>query len=323
MIALQIIGLAFCLLGAAFFAGVETGVISINRLRLQHLVRRSIPGAATIRYFLTHSDDLLGTTLVGTNLLQVFAAVLAASIGHRFFGGTGVAAMGVLLTLFILVFCEYIPKAWFQASPVRTLPFAALLRASAWILHPLVLVVTAILHRLLPGTRKDQTSNKMMVTREELLHIASEGVQSGVLTPHETEMIHGVFNLTHKTCATLMIPRDRMISVPLSATGEEILTTARAHEFNRFPVYDAAKKTFTGVVHIFDILADPSSVRARKTATDYLRPPQQVAQYLPVDHLLPRMRVTRLPLFLVTDDRCEVIGLITLEDVLCEITGED
>ena len=134
-------------------------------------------------------------------------------------------------------------------------------------------------------------------------------------------MIHGVFDLTHKTCGTLMTPREKMAFVPADATPDDILALARTREFNRLPVYDPAQKSFVGVVHVFDVLADDAP--GGKTAADYMRPPQLVAAYLPVDHLLPRMRVTRLPLFLVTDDRYEVIGLITLEDVLREVTGED
>ena len=322
MISLEIFLLLFCLVGAAFFAGVETGVISINRLRLQHLVRRQVKGAAIIRHFLTHSDLLLGTTLIGTNLLHVVSAVLAASIGHHIYGAAGAAAAGLLLLVVTLVCCEYIPKAWFQAAPARrTLPFAPLLRATAWFLRPLSFLVNHVVRWTLPRRDAKEVEDKMLVSREELLHLAREGEQSGVLTRHESEMIHGVFELTHKTCATLMTPRDKMASVPATATPAEILALARTREFNRLPVYDAEHKSFVGVVHIFDLLADDAP--AGKTAADYMRPPQLVASYLPVDHLLPRMRVTRLPLFLVTDDRYEVIGLITLEDVLREVTGED
>ena len=134
-------------------------------------------------------------------------------------------------------------------------------------------------------------------------------------------MIHGVFDLTHKTCGALMTPRDKMAFIRADATPDDILALARQRAFNRFPVFDPGQKSFVGVVHIFDILSDDAP--AGKTAASYMRPPQLVASYLPVDHLLPRMRVTRLPLFLVTDDRYEVTGLITLEDVLCEVTGEE
>ena len=321
MMTVEIFLLLACLAGSAFFAGVETGVISINRLRLQHLVRRQVPGAKTVRHFLTHSDLLLGTTLIGTNLLHVVSAVLAASIGQQVAGAAGAAGAGVVLLLVMLVFCEYIPKAWFQAAPARrTLPYAGLLRAAATLLRPFSFLVNLVVRALLPRRVGQDVEDKMLVTREELLHLAREGERSGVLTKHESEMIHGVFDLTHKTCATLMTPRDKMAFVTSAATPAEILALARVREFNRLPVYDPDQKSFVGVVHVFDVLADDAP--AGKTAADYLRPPQLVASYLPVDHLLPRMRVTRLPLFLVTDDRYEVIGLITLEDVLREITGE-
>jgi len=319
--AFELLLLVFCLAGSAFFAGIETGIISINRLRLQHLVRRQVPGAKTIRDFLTRSDLLLGTTLIGTNLLHVISAILAASIGRRLGGPAGAAAAGAALLLIVLVCCEYIPKAWFQAAPARrTLPFAGLLRAAATLLRPLSFLVNLVVRGLLPRRGAKNVEDKMLVTREELLHLAREGERSGVLTKHESEMIHGVFDLTHKTCATLMTPRDKMACVTVAATPAEILALARVREFNRLPVYDPDQKSFVGVVHVFDVLADDAP--AGKTAADYMRPPQLVASYLPVDHLLPRMRVTRLPLFLVTDDRYEVIGLITLEDVLREITGE-
>ena len=322
MIASQLILFIATLLGSAFLAGIETGVISINRLRLQHLVRRRVPGAAIIRNFLAHPNLLLGTTLVGTNLLHVISAVLAASIGRQLYGATGTAIAGVLTALIILAFCEYIPKAWFQAAPARrTLPFARLLQMTSWVLYPISFVIIKILHWIFPNNSNGQTDNKLLVTREELLHLARESAQTGILTRHESDMIHGVFALTHKTCAAIMTPRNHMVTVPVTATAAEILDVAREKVFNRLPVYDPAQKKFVGVVHIFDILSDSHS--NGKTAADYMRPPQQVASHTPVDHLLPRMRITRLPLFLVTDAKHEVIGLITLEDVLQEITGEE
>ena len=322
MIASQLILIAFCLLGAAFFAGMETGIIAINRLRLQHLARRQVRGAIIIRNFLAHPDRLLGTTLTATNLLYVISSVTAASMGRQIYGAVGTAVAGALLVVLILIFCEYIPKAFFQAAPARrVLPLAHLLQAAAWVLRPLTFLVTTLLRWVMPRDVARQVEGRMMVSREELLHLAREGARSGVLTPHESEMIHGVFDLTHKTCETLMTPREKMAFVPSSATAKEILALARQREFNRLPVYDASQKSFVGVVHVFDILSDET--QDGKTAADYMRAPQLVASHLPIDHLLPRMRVTRLPLFLVTDERYEVIGLITLEDVLREVTGED
>ena len=226
------------------------------------------------------------------------------------------------LTAWVLVFCEYLPKAWFQASPTRSLRFAGLLKASSWVLRPVVWAVNVVMHRMMGGER-GKSGEQLLVTREELLHLAREGVQSDVLTPVEKELIHGVFSLTRKRCGNLMTPLSKVVSVTADAPAESVVETARANEYNRFPVYDPSEKTYIGVVHVYDILADDAATRAEKTARDYLRNPQMAAAYLPVDHLLPRMRVTKQPMFFVTDERCEVRGLITLEDVLREITGED
>ena len=92
------------------------------------------------------------------------------------------------------------------------------------------------------------------------------------------------------------------------------------HERIVFPVYDEEKKKFVGIVHMFDVLADPDS--ERKTVAEYMRPPQFIGDYIAVDHILPRMRVTRQPMVLVTNDRFEVIGLVTQEDVLDEVVGK-
>ena len=321
MLSLQIFALVFFLAASAFFSGMETGIIATNRLRLQHQVRRHVPGAATIRWFLAHPDVLLAATLLGTNLCHVAATILAAAIGHALGGIPGATAAGVLMTLVVLVCCEYLPKSFFQASPAtRVLPLAPLLRLAAWILSPAIWAFNALFRLLSRAPRSDPDAEKLLVTREDLQYLSREGVQSGVLTPHEIEMIHGVFALNRKTCASIMVPRDKMIAAPADATAADLMDLARRHAVNRFPVYDPAKKEYTGVVHIFDVLSDPDP--AGKRVADYARPPQFVASYMPVDHLLPRMRVTRLPLFLVTDERYEVVGLVTLEDVLQEIVGE-
>lgn len=127
----EVILMLLCLLGTALYAGLETGVISIHRLRLRHLVRLGNPRAKVLQWFLERPDDLLGTTLVGTNLCMVTASVLGAVVARRLLGSMGSWVSGLVMTIAILLFCEYIPKAWFQARPaVRSMVFAGFLRVS-------------------------------------------------------------------------------------------------------------------------------------------------------------------------------------------------
>ncbi len=311
--------LLVCLVTGWFFAGIETGLISINRLRLRHLVRRKVPGADILQGFLRNPDRLLGTTLVGTNVSYQVASVMAAGIGYRLYGPRGAAAAGVIMALVILTFCEYFSKAWFQSFPAhRSLPFAPLLNFARVVLSPLSRPLMYVVKHLVPVKTKDD-GLQPFITREEIVHLASEGKASGILTPAEHRMIHEVIQLKTISCREIMTPREKMVWVEHTLPVPDLLEQARQKEVNRFPVYDSSTKTFVGIVHIFDILACTDC--EGKQAKDFMRPPQMVADHTPVDHVLPRMRVTRQHMVLVVNDRYDVIGLITLEDVLQEVVG--
>ena len=309
-----------CMMGECFFSGIETGLVSINPLRLHHLVRRNVPGAEILQQFLKNTDMLLGTTLVGTNICITISSTIAVGMGTRALGPSGAWLASGAMTAVLVVVCEYLPKAWFQAFPShRSLPFARVLKLARWILAPISAPLMALVRLLTPAPPREEHAGAPLVTRDEIVHLAGEGKSVGIITPAEHRMIHEVIDLKTKKCREIMTPRDRMVFIRQDAPVEELLELARAREINRFPVQDPEKKTFVGVVHIFDVLADER--RADKRVREYMRPCQFVADNAPVDHILPRMRVTRQHMILVTDDRFEVIGLVTLEDVVDEVIG--
>lgn len=313
--------IVLCLAGEWFFSGMETGLVSMNRLRLQHLVRRKVPGAQILQRFVRNTDQLLGTTLVGTNICVTTSSTLAVGLGLRAFGPAGSWLASAAITLLILIFAEYSSKAWFQAFPaMRSLPFARPLQYARYLLAPISIPLMAVVRVLVPAPKRSETTAHPVVTREEIVHLAAEGKTAGMLTPAEHKMIHEVIQLQSKTCREIMVPREKIVFVQRAMPVSELIELARSKVFNRFPVYDPDKKKFVGIVHMFDVLADPES--GSKTAADYMRPPQFIGDYTPVDHILPRMRVTRQPLVLVTNDRFEVIGLVTQEDVLDEVVGK-
>jgi putative hemolysin len=317
----QLLLIVLCLAGAAFFAGIETGVISMNRLRLRHLVRHKAPGADVLEYFLHDTDHLLGTTLAGTNLCHVAASVLTADLGAQLMGAAGTAAATVLLVVVMLPFCEYLPKAWFQSSPtLRALPFAWLLKFSGKALLPLSVALGLLMRLMTPRRAAEARAAQPMVTRDELLHLATEGARTGVITVSEHRMIHSIFELRDTTVGDIMVPKANVVTVQTDMTAEDLVNLARTREFNRFPVYDASKVAYVGIVHVFDVLSDRSS--QGKKVSDYMRPPQFVAHETPADHVLPRMRITRQPLIMVLDAQYEFSGIVTIEDVLEEVVGQ-
>lgn len=321
MSVLELILLVVCLLGSALYSGMETGVVSINRIRLQHLVRAKRRGADIIQRFLDQPDHLLGTTLVGTNLCNVVVSVVAASIFVQLLGGSGLWVASVTSTVVLLIFGEYLPKAWFRSYPAyRVIPFARILQWSGYLFYPLSMGIMWVARALIPGHTGDAERANPFITREELQYLAREGEKTGALSSEERRMMQGVLELTRKTCADIMIPRDRMVVIHPNTPADEVLEIARRKQISRLPIYDEQSGTFTGFVHILDVLI--SNHRAGKAARDYARPPQYVAADSRADHVLPRMRLTRQPLALVQDEREQVIGLVSIEDVLEEIVGK-
>lgn len=318
---LQLLILIACFGGSIFFAGMETGIISINRLRLHHLVLRGLKPAAVLEKFLDQPERLLSTTLVGNNLCNsVFAIMLTSLLLRSGLPHTSIVAH-VSGTLFLLLFGEYLPKAWFQALPLtRTLPFAWVLEGFARLFRPIGRTVAAVVDALLGSTIEGQPVQPLL-TREDLIHLTAESGRSGALSPFESRMIRGVFDLSGIRCRDIMVPADRMVRVDAGLSGAELIALARQTELNRFPVWDAGRNRCIGIVHIFDALSDPEP--AGKTVKDYMRPPQFIEAHMLVDHILPRMRATRQPMTLVVDSDGAVAGLITINNVLRVIVGQD
>lgn len=314
--------LVLCLLGAAFFAGMETGIVALNRLRLRHMVRQHVRGADVLQKFVSDPDRLLGTTLVGTNLCHTTITVLAVNVfaflideKHAPF------AAGVASSLAILILGEYLPKAWMSSFPARrTLPLAKALFFFSLIFGPLGKSLSLLSGWVFRVNKKGGGARNLpLLTRDDVVHLAAETSSLGLIAGHEAQMISGVFGLQTRVCGEIMQPRSKMVFTHFGASTETILEMARRHEVNRMPVYQPETRSFVGIIHVFDVLQDTEAVG--RIAADYMQPPQFVNDHTPVDEILPRMRLTDQPMMLVTDSSRAVVGLITLGDVLDEITG--
>jgi putative hemolysin len=311
-----------CMCGEAFFSGMETGIISIHRMRLKHSSRQGARNAQILETFVNDFDRLLGTTLVGTNICIVITSVVTSSVAVRLIGPGGEAVSSPLVALLILVCCEYLPKAWFHARPLeRCSRFAPLLRIAEIVFRPISYAIVGIARILTPGATRAYSRTDAFVTREDLKLLARETEKTGALTKRERVMIHRVFELSNKQARAVMVAREAIVAVPDNMPVEEFLTRARKSGFTRMPVTDRKTGQFIGIVNVFFVLSSGNGY-ANKTVRDYMRPVLYIPDSMPVDEILPRMRFARQPLCLVRDTAGTVLGLITTEDILSEIVGK-
>ena len=322
MIALEIIIFLMFFVFSAFFSGIETGMISINRLRLHHLVEdKNDKSAGIIELFLENFDRLFGTTLVGNNICNVAIAIIGVRLGHLLpWGGSEILTEGTTSFL-VLIFCEYLPKAWFQSDPIaRCRPFAGILWNISLILKPLADLLTGFTNLFFRGLPRFHMREGLLVTREEISVLAKESAEHGNLTPKQRIMIHRVVSLAGKTATRIMIPRDKIVFVDSRATAEDFLRISQSSGFTRLPVYDQERQTFVGIVNLFDVLAYASD-HYTKNIGRFMRPAQFLRDTTPLTDVLPRLRRSRQPLALITDAKSQAIGLITTEDILRLIIG--
>ncbi|MBT3191272.1 MAG: DUF21 domain-containing protein [Verrucomicrobia bacterium] len=321
MITLSLILILAGMIGNAFFAGIETGVISIHRMRLRHFVRQGSTNARFLESLVTNFDRLLGTTLVGTNICVVIVSVAAASLSVHLGVPGGEASSSVVVTLLVIVFAEYLPKAWFHARPLeRSERFAGLLRIAEWILMPISFAIIAIARLMSPGARKSFTKPDPFVTREDLKLLAREGEKDGVLSAKERYMIHRVIELSGKKAEDVMVARDDMIVAYNDMKIPEFYALAKESGLTRMPVVDRDKGTFIGIINVFSVLWE-GKTQDQKCVADFVRPPEFIPTTMPVDDVLPRMRGARQPMILVREGDV-VVGLITTEDILRTIVGK-
>lgn len=336
MIIIQIIIILICLLGAAFYAGIETGIISIHRMRLEHKHRLGDETASKLRDYLDNPDRLLGTTLVGTNICVVVISVIAVSLAEKLLEhwelipeswtkmsiNWGELSATLLTALVVLIFSEYLPKIWFHSKPqARCSRFIGILRFSEIIFMPLSKVTIWITSKMMPNLTNKFSTPSTFVTKEDLKILTKEGADVGELSNTEQLMINRVFELSRKHVHQIMIPLTKMSFVHDDISLSEFFEFARTAEFTRIPVYNQEKDTFIGIINVFYVLSVPESQHERKVS-EFVRAPLFITENMPVDDVLPRLRRSRNPTCLVTNTTGKVTGLIALEDILEEIVGE-
>lgn len=317
-----IVVIGFAVLASAFFAGYETGLISLNRMRLHHEAQRNDRRAQILEAFINNPDRLLGITLTGANISHVMISVFATALFVKWMGeGFGVEfAAELFISAIVLVLGEIVPKTLFRRYPHRLcITLADVLSAAAWFLAPIVLVLSMLMRFVARVSRPDGRRRTFSVTREELKHLAREGEVDGELTADEREMILGVFDFPFKTIFEVMIPLGRTVTVGRDTTVADLLAISDRTGYARFPVRDGAE--IPGIVNVYEILFDPAAT-GDKTIAQYMRKPPVVVATERVNRLLPRLRASRTPLSVVINPEGQSIGIVSIEDIVEEIVGE-
>ena len=314
------IGLA-ALAGSALFSGLETGIYSINRVRLHVLAHGSGSGAATLERLITRPNRLLGTLLVGNNVAN-YAASLAIAVmlnAAGYDGWTQVAFNAALLTPLLLIFGEVLPKDFFRSHSDSALPFA---RPLLWTQRALVATGILPLIDLLSGAIRRAAGGRadgqpISHPRRIVTQLMREGVGHGVLSADQSEMIDRVLEMKRVTVGGVMVEWSAVTAARVGQPPEAIWSVADRVPYSRLPLLNQAGEP-VGFIDVHVVLRqDPSRC---PPLSDLAHPMIDLDASMTCREALLRMQREHAPMGLVRVQG-RVAGIVTPKDLIEPIVG--
>lgn len=310
---------------SAFFSGSETGLMTLNRYRLRHQAKAGDKAAQRASKLLERPDRLIGLILLGNNFVNILASSLATIIAIHFLGDAGIVASTVTMTLVVLVFGEVAPKTLAALHPERiAFPAAAVLAPLLKAFYPLVWLTNLVVNSLLRLFRVTiQTSGSQhTLSAEELRTVVLE---AGVMIPkrHQT-MLLGILELEDITVENIMVPRNEVAGIDLDDDWDKIVEQLNRSPYTRVLVYRDTLDQVVGFLHLRKVLglATQKPDFNRADLESLIREPYFIPEGTSLTRQLLNFQQQRRRIGLVVDEYGDVLGLVTLEDILEEIVGE-
>ena len=317
-------GILFCLiLLSAFFSSSETGMLSINKYRLKHLVKNKNRSAVKVNTLLERPDRLIGVILIGNNFVNILASAIATIIAVRLWGDAGVAIATAALTMIVLIFAEVTPKTLAAIHPEKiAFPASWVLAILLKILYPLVWLVNGLSNGLLRliGVHASQ-KNHDTLDSEELRTVVNEA--SGLIPAAHQEMLISILDLERVSVEDIMVPRNEVVGIDIEDSIEEIIEQICQSRHTRMPVYNGEINKVIGILHARHaavFLRDPTPSKAallKATVEPYFIP-----ESTSLNTVLLNFQKDHQQMGIVVDEYGDVQGIAALEDVLEEIVGE-
>lgn len=315
--------LIFLLLCSAFFSSSETGILSLNRYRLKHMAKEGHRGAKRVTALLSRPDRLLGTILIGNNFVNILASSIATVLALQLWGEAGIAIATIGLTLVLLIVGEITPKTLAALHPERvaypvSLPLQFLLK----LFYPLVVLLGWISNGLLRLFGVDPTSKRNdSLTTEELRSVVRESGHE--LPKNRQNMLLGILDLERVTVDDIMIPRNEVTGINLEDDIETIINQLTHTTHTRLPVFRTDINQIEGIVHMRQIarLLTQNEL-SKEVILAACSEPYFVPEGTPLSTQLLNFQKQKRRIGIVVDEYGDVIGIVTLEDILEEIVGD-
>jgi CBS domain containing-hemolysin-like protein len=323
----------------AFFVAIEFALVTVRWTRVEQLVEENVLGARIVQHAVEHLSDSLAASQLGITLtslalgwigepaiahtLMPWFAGLPVGWNLAFAHGTAIGVAFLIITYLHIVLGELVPRAIaIQHAEQAALLLAGPLLAFRSVTRPLVVLMRSsggLVIRLLRVP--EPTPEQSVHSSEEIDLLVEEGEEAGVIPAEEAEFVRNVFELSDKRVRDMMVPREKVVTLSLTATEEEILDTSRESAHTRMPVWENAPDNIVGIVNTKDLF-HIFSLRGLVILLDAMYPALFVDPEMPARRVLAMFRREKRHMAVVRAPNGAFLGIVTLEDILEEIVGE-
>ncbi|WP_394153245.1 HlyC/CorC family transporter [Loktanella salsilacus] len=324
-------GILVLLVMSGFFSGSETALTAASRGKLRAAADRGSKGAQKALDVTEDSERLIGSVLLGNNVVNILATSLATALLTKTFGQNGVALATLVMTLLVLIFAEVLPKTYAITNPESTASVVARpIRLVVIVFSPIVNAVRYFVRGVLYvfGVRTDPDSH-ILAVREEIAGALQLGHSEGVVEKEDRDRILGALDLSDRTVEEVMLHRSGIEMVDADQPAADILRQCLESAHTRLPLYRDDPENIVGVIHAKDLLRaihtndmDGNDPLTRVDIMDVAMPPYFVPETTALDEQMRQFLKRKTHFALVVDEYGALQGLLTLEDIIEEIVGE-
>ncbi len=321
---LYLILLIVCIALSTFFSSSETSFLSLQKVRLEHMVSTKVRGASRVARMIEQPEKLISTILLGNNFVNTAAAALGTMLAVSIWGEQGIIYATIGITIIILIFAETTPKTFAAQHAERmAILYARPLGLVAWLLTPFVIALSWIssgLAKIIGGA----PIPKSLASAEEIRTMISVGHKEGTVEEDEAKLLHKVFEFGDRPVYEVMVPRLEVVAVEQGSKLSDLLALYAEKPMSRFPVIKENMDNVVGILAVKDVLMALARGTASEESSidDLTRPAYFTPESKHTDELFAEMRDNNYRMCVVVDEYGGTAGIVSLSRLVEEIVGE-
>ena len=305
---------------SSFFSSSETAFISLDKFKMRQLVQDGNKRAKKVSAILEDKDSMISAILIGNNIVNLFASALTTTIVYEIWGDAYISIATGILTVVVLLYGEILPKtiAGKYAETIAMI-YAPILYLLIKILTPAIWIVNSLNKLTMKLFRINSDAVEPVVTEDVLKTVLDMSLEDDQIEEEEHEIISNVLELNDACARDIMTPRSNVVGIPNTYSYEDVVNTFKSERYSRLVVLNEKQTEVMGILHIKDVFfTKPEDFDMDKM----LRQPYFTYETKSVPDILHELRKTANNMAVILDEYGNLVGILTIEDILEEFVGQ-